>query len=75
VRPGRHLSDILGFGRPGDGSGQGGRGGKMQERASIDRHAHCSKTDAISEIADMVSVVKAGGELMPRRFSRSKARR
>jgi hypothetical protein len=37
----------------------------MQERASIDRHAQCSKIDATSEIADMVSVVEAGGEFMP----------
>ena len=62
-RSGRHLGHALGLGRSRDRSGQSCRGAEMQKFASVDCHACCSKTDAIGEIADMVSVVEAGAML------------
>jgi hypothetical protein len=48
----------------------------MQKAASIDRHARCSKIDAISKNADMLFVVEAGGGFMPcLRSNRWKSRR
>jgi len=41
----------------------------MQKPASIDRHSHCSKIDAISKIAGIVGAVEAGGEFQPRQIA------